>query len=149
MEKERAHGERKAELSGKAAAPLTRVKGPRGDFHHLSLSAQLNLRLLRRTPTSGLEAIHSSATFWFWTRLINQQTLRWTKGERGGVLISPTADRGVVCVCVCLCVIRVACNGEKWTEKWNRTRGLQLGEDVHHAGDPAPPSARTPRSRPR
>lgn len=50
---------------------------------------------------------------------------------------------------VCLCVLRVACNGEKWTEKWNRTRGLQLGEDVRHAGDPASPGARTPRSRPR
>lgn len=50
---------------------------------------------------------------------------------------------------MCLCVLRVACNGEKWTEKWNRTRGLQLGEDVRHAGDPASPGARTPRSRPR
>lgn len=50
---------------------------------------------------------------------------------------------------VCLCVLRVACHGQKWTEKWNRTRGLQLGEDVRHAGDPASPGARTPRSRPR
>lgn len=55
-------------------------------------------------------------------------------------------DRGVF---ACLCVLRVAGNGEKWTEKWNRTRGLQLGEDVRHVGDPGSPGACTARSRPR
>lgn len=71
------------------------------------------------------------------------------EGKGGGFLSSPAVDRGVFFLCVCLCVLRVACHGQKWTEKWNRTRGLQLGEDVRHAGDPASPGARTPRSRPR
>lgn len=52
---------------------------------------------------------------------------------------------------MCLCVLRAACHGQEWTEKWIRTRELlQLGEDVRqHAGDPASPGAFTPRSRPR
>lgn len=68
---------------------------------------------------------------------------------KGGVSQFPRRGPRSFFLCVCLCVLRVACHGQKWTEKWNRTRGLQLGEDVRHAGDPASPGARTPRSRPR
>lgn len=49
-----------------------------------------------------------------------------------------------------LCASPVACcNGQKWTEKWNRTRGWQLGEDGRHAGNPGSAGARTPGSRSR
>lgn len=127
--------ERKAELSGETAAPLTRVKGlrlfpPPLSSHSSPCALWDGLRPPRRYPPLA-----------YWTRLINQQTLlEW---------VSRFSRRGPRS-CACLCVSRVACcNGQKWTEKWNRTRVWQLAEDGRHAGNPGSAGARTPRSRSR
>lgn len=78
----------------------------------------------------------------YWTRVIDQQTPVLEE-------VSRSSRRGPRS-CVRLCVSPVACcNGQKWTEKWNRTRGWQLGEDGRHAGDPGSAGARTPGSRSR
>lgn len=106
MEKERAHGERRAELSGEAAVPLTRVKGPRGCFHHLSSSHSFTCASwggLRQTP--GLEAISAAFFSGYFYFLFFLNSFDWSADpcggrERGGFLSSPAVDRGVFFLCV-------------------------------------------------
>lgn len=129
--------ERRAELSGEAAVALTRVKGPCACIHHLCPHTA------HPAPFQTDSDLGGDTRVWF----SNCSDSLADPVLEGGV---PHFPRRGPRSCVCLCVLRVTCcNGQKWTEKWNRTRGLQLGGDVCRAGNPASPGARTPRSRPR